>query len=214
MNALQLAQTRYTCKAYRPDHKLCDTVRQRLLDSLVLTPSSVNIQPWRFFVARDDNAKRTIAQAMMGHHAHNIPKVLGADTVVVMACRHIDDSHITAVMDCEEQAGRFADSQAKIARTQFCLEHINALDKEQKQVWLHHQIYLALGQLLTLAQLEGVNATPIEGFDKVALDTILDLPKQACHSVVIVALGVASESDFNAQLPKARLASTQVLHYL
>lgn len=214
MNSLTLMQNRYTCKAYNAEKKLSDEVRQRLIDSLVMTPSSVNIQPWQFLLARDDTAKQKLTAAMTGHHAHNIPKVINADTVIVMACKQIDDEHIKAVMDCEERAGRFASPEAKQTRLAFCLTHINALDEAQKQAWLIHQLYIALGQLLVLAELEGVNATPIEGFEASLLDEILELPKQNCQSVLMVALGVASDDDFNAKLPKARFDSDQVLCYL
>lgn len=81
-------------------------------------------------------------------------------------------------------------------------------------MWLQHQLYIALGQLLALAQLEGVHATPIEGFDKAVLNEVLDLKKLGCHSLLVVALGVASEDDFNAKLPKARFDNAQILTYL
>lgn len=214
MNALDVSQNRYTCKAYNPNARLDDDVRQRLLDSLRLTPSSVNIQPWQFLVARDESAKSKITKAMTGDHAHNVPKVMNADTVIVMAYKDIDDAHIKAVMDCEAAAGRFANEDAKNTRTQFCLTHINALNADEKTVWLQHQLYIALGQLLALAQLEGVHATPIEGFDKAVLNEVLDLKKLGCHSLLVVALGVASEDDFNAKLPKARFDNAQILTYL
>ena len=60
----------------------------------------------------------------------------------------------------------------------------------------------------------GVDATPMEGFDAVALDAELGLRERGFTSVVLVALGHRSEKDFNAALPKSRLPAEQVISVL
>ncbi|WP_407651635.1 nitroreductase family protein [Acinetobacter sedimenti] len=61
---------------------------------------------------------------------------------------------------------------------------------------------------------QGVDATPIVGFDNVLLDEILGLSALGLRSVVIVALGYRSTEDFNADLPKARLSKDAVIRFL
>lgn len=215
MNAVQLASTRYTCKAYDGSKTIDNQVLERLIDSLVLTPSAVNIQPWRFLVITNPAIKETITQSMTQSNAHNAPKVKNAHAVIVFGRLDVDEAHVNQVMQSESQAGRFANDDIKTARTQYCLEYLNALDSDSKTAWLNCQLYIALGQLLTLARLEGVDATPIEGFDKAVLDKVLNLPSEyGVHSVVMVALGVAGDDDFNAKLPKARLDKAQVVKVL
>ena len=76
---------------------------------------------------------------------------------------------------------------------------------------LYTSAYLALGTLLLGAAAKGIDATPMEGIDRQALDEELGLAAQGLSSVVAVALGYRSDSDFNAALPKSRLPAERVL---
>jgi nitroreductase len=51
------------------------------------------------------------------------------------------------------------------------------------------QAYIALGTALVAAAFEGVDATPMEGFDPAAVDQILSLKERNLRSVVILPLG-------------------------
>ncbi len=77
-----------------------------------------------------------------------------------------------------------------------------------------NQVYLALGALLMAAGTLGVDATPMEGFDARVLDAELGLRERGLTSVVLVSLGYRSAHDFNATLPKSRLAREQVFTFL
>jgi nitroreductase/dihydropteridine reductase len=57
----------------------------------------------------------------------------------------------------------------------------------------------------------GIDACPMEGFDAAALDLELGLAEQGLQSVVLLALGYSSAEDFNAKLPKSRLAADEVM---
>ena len=82
------------------------------------------------------------------------------------------------------------------------------------QPWVDNQIHIALGSALISASAEGVDATPIGGFDNVLLDEVLGLSALGLRSVVIMALGYRSTEDFNADLPKARLSKEAVIRFI
>lgn len=71
---------------------------------------------------------------------------------------------------------------------------------------MENQTYIALGQLLFAACLEHIDATPMEGFDRNIINQEFGLAEKGLKASVIVALGYRSENDFNAKLPKSRLA--------
>ncbi len=52
MDLLNVAQTRYTTKAYDASRTIPAEQFERLLEILRLAPSSINIQPWHFFYCR------------------------------------------------------------------------------------------------------------------------------------------------------------------
>ncbi len=76
------------------------------------------------------------------------------------------------------------------------------------------QVYLALGGLLLGAAMLGIDATPMEGFDSRELDLALGLREKGLTSVVLVSLGVKSDKDFNASLPKSRLPRDEIFTFI
>ncbi len=77
MDLLKITQTRYTTKAYDPSKKIPAEQFERLLEILRLAPSSINIQPWHFFIADHEAAKQRIAKALVGTYAYNAPQSSG-----------------------------------------------------------------------------------------------------------------------------------------
>lgn len=215
MNSLTLAQQRYTCKSYDANKKIPDDILNRLLEVLRLTPSSINIQAWQFLVARSDEAKAKITQAMPTIHQHNIAKIQNCDTVIIFCAKnHLDDSHLELILQSEDKAGRFATAELKQKRFELCSNNLAEKRQHGLDTWLNEQLHIALGSLLFASQLEGVDSTAIGGFDNALLDEALDLNAQGLRSVVMLALGYASDDDFNRALPKARLDAEHVIHYL
>ena len=67
------------------------------------------------------------------------------------------------------------------------------------------QAYIGLGVALVAAAAEGVDSTPMEGFDPAAVDQILGLKERNLRSVVILPLGYRQpEGDWLVNLKKVR----------
>jgi nitroreductase / dihydropteridine reductase len=67
------------------------------------------------------------------------------------------------------------------------------------------QAYIGFGMSVAAAAFEGVDATPMEGFDADKLDAILGLRDKGLRSVTILPLGYrAAEGDWLAPLKKVR----------
>ncbi len=90
---------------------------------------------------------------------------------------------------------------------------INGFESDEvKQAWAARQAYIALGFALSAAAIEGVDASPMEGFEPTALDNVLGLAEQGLNSVVIAALGYRdTEKDKYAALPKVRRPRPQLI---
>ena len=213
MNIANIAQTRYTTKAFDPNKKISDDKLAQLLEVLRNAPSSINSQPWHYIVASTAEGKAEVAKGAQGTYVYNAPKILNASHVVVLCGRNdFDDAHIANILDNEDKAGRFATPEAKAtqnnSRTYYA--NLHRVEKQDAREWMDKQIYIALGMLLLSAGVLEVDACPIEGFDPAALDEALGLKAKGLHSVVLVALGYRSGEDFNAKLPKSRLPAASV----
>ena len=215
MDALTIAQNRYTSKAYDASKKIPQDTLNNFLEILRLTPSSINIQPWQFIVAQSDQAKQNISHAMPDHFAYNIPKVLHASEVIIFTAKtDIDQHHLDAIIEAEDQAGRFRTPESKQAQKETRTRYIELYKTKDIHRWVDNQIHIALGSALYAAKSLGIDATAIGGFDLTLLDQHLNLTAQGLRSVVLLSLGYHSTEDFNADLPKARLtrdAVTQII---
>ena len=217
MNIADIATHRYTTKAFDREQSISDPLMAQLQTLLRFAPSSVNSQPWHFVIAASDEGKARIARAAHGPYAGNEPKILNASHVVALCARtELDDAHIRRVLAQEEKDGRFDSPEAKAA-VQRGRDFYLALHREQlhdTQQWMEKQVYIALGMLLLGAGAMGIDACPIEGFDRPVLDEVLGLTERGLSAVVLAALGYRGEDDFNAALPKSRLPEEEIFTVL
>jgi len=215
MDIARIATTRRTCKAFDPTRGIPAGQVEQLLTLLRYAPSSVNSQPWHFFVAASDAARQRIVTAMkQGPYAANEPKVLNASHVIALCARTaLDDAYLETLLEQEARDGRFPapENREMQSRGRGYYVGLHRADAQDMQAWLERQVYLALGTLLLGAATLEIDATPIEGFDRALLDAELDLPPRGLRSVVLVALGYRSDEDFNARLPKSRLPAESVI---
>jgi nitroreductase len=76
---------------------------------------------------------------------------------------------------------------------------------EENYQWAARQAYIALGTGLVAAASEGVDATPMEGFNPAGLDELLGLKEKGLRSVLLMPLGYRDvEKDNLASAKKVR----------
>lgn len=207
MDILEVAQTRYTTKAYDSDKVIAEADFLKLLEVLRLTPSSVNIQPWHVYIAQTPVAKHRVALSMGGMYESNATKVLNASHTLILCTRtDVTEDHLAQLLEQEDRSGRFKSTEAKQAQAKGRSGYVNLYRNELQNLdqWLENQTFIALGQLLLAAGAEGIDATPIGGFDEKVISDEFELEKQGLRPSVVVTLGYRSEADSNATLPKAR----------
>lgn len=201
MDLLNISKSRYTTKAYDPNRKIPHEQFTRLLEILRLTPSSINIQPWHFFIAENTNAKERIAKALVGKYAYNAPKVLDSSHTILFCTKaDISEQHLENLLHQDDLHGRFDDA-AKQGQKDSRSGYVNYYRNEKGDVqrWAENQTFIALGQILLVAGIEKIDATPIGGFDE---------------SIISEELGYRSDADFNAKLPKSRLSKEDIFTQL
>ena len=217
MDTLVTAKTRYATKAYDAEKKLSQAQFNKLLEVLRFSPSSVNIQPWHFLIAETDEAKQRIALALTGNYAYNAPKVLDSSHTLVFCTRtDISSEYLEQLLQQDDISGRFKDDTAKQGQRHTRQSYVDFYRNDLKNLpsWMENQTYIALGQFLFAAGLEGIDATPMEGFDRDVLNQEFALTEKGLKASIIVSLGYHSETDFNAQLPKSRLTNDVIFTHL
>lgn len=200
---------RYATKKFDPTKKISDQDWKALEETLLLSPSSFGLQPWKFIVINDPALRAKLRPV-----SWNQPQIVDASHMVVMAIkknlskndveRHINNlsklrgTPQAALDDYQNRILKFLDQPA----SQF---DVNA--------WATHQVYIALGMFLKTAALMGIDACPMEGLEPLEYDKILGLTETGCHTVVVATAGYRAADDTFAALKKVRFKIEEVIEY-
>jgi nitroreductase / dihydropteridine reductase len=71
-------------------------------------------------------------------------------------------------------------------------------------VWATNQAYLALGTLLTVCAIEGIDSCPMEGFEPSSYDKLLGLDEMNLESVLVLPVGYRAADDMFSEFKKVR----------
>jgi nitroreductase len=198
---------RYATKRFDPAKKISDEVWNALEQSLVLAPSSIGLQPWKFFVVTDSAVKVQLMAA-----SYRQPQVADCSHFLALSARRdIDAQHV------ERHIGRMAEVTGVTTESlaKFRTMTMRNLDKARAagtlDVWQEHQIYIALGQFMASAALVGVDTCPMEGIEPEKYDEILGLAGSNYSTVVACAAGYRLPDDKYANIKKVRFKAEDVI---
>lgn len=200
---------RYATKQFDASRKIPAETWDALEQSLVLTPSSFGLQPWKFLVVENPATR-----AKLLPDSWNQPQVTDASHFVVMTARTD-----LSPADIDAWISRMAEVQNKGPEDVAPLKGMIAgfaerMSEEDRREWNVRQVYIALGQLMTAAAVLGIDACPMEGISAAAYDRILGLEGSGYATVVACALGYRAASDKYATTPKARFERSRVIQHV
>lgn len=214
MDIIEILRSRYSTKKFDPTKKISEEDMNKVKAILQLAPSSTNIQPWRFIIASSEAGKKKIAESTKGIYAFNEGKVLDASAVVVFSVKSdLTKEYLDQVIGQEDYDGRYSDQEVKnkVYGGREMFANMHQYDYKDLQHWFEKQVYLNLGNFLLAVAHLGIDAVPMEGFDKKKIDENFKLREEGFTSSIIVAIGYRSETDFNAKVPKSRLQFETIL---
>jgi len=198
---------RYATKQFDSIRKISPEDWSALEESLVLTPSSFGLQPWKFVIVKDPAVREKLVPVSWGQR-----QVADASHFVVLAIkRDLSQDDIDTYLDrIAEVRGVSRDSLASY-RGMMVGSLIQGMDSDARDHWATRQAYIALGTLLNSAALLGIDACPMEGFERSQYDEILGLKGRGLGAVVACALGYRASTDKYAALKKVRFPREELL---
>jgi nitroreductase len=206
---LQALRWRYATKRFDPTRKIPVKTWDVLEESLVLTPSSFGLQPWRFLLINDPSVRSKLMA-----ESWNQPQVRDASHYLVLTAR----TDLTS-SDVETWINRMAEVQdgdpASLAALKGVIEGFALpMSQEARHEWNVRQVYIALGQLMASAAALGIDTCPMEGISTSGYDHVLGLIGSGYATSVACALGYRSEEDKYSSVPKARYERSQVIKHI
>jgi nitroreductase/dihydropteridine reductase len=199
MELLDKLNWRYAAKAMN-GKKVDEDKIERILEAARLAPTSSGLQPFEIFVIKNQEIKEKI-------------KPVAWNQSVITDCSHLlvfaawdtyTKDRINYMFDLTNDIRGFKNEGWEKYR-QMLLVSYPQKDAEENFNHAAKQAYIAFSQAITAAAYEGVDTTPIEGFDPAAVDKILGLREKGLRSAVLLPIGYRKEdADWLVNLVKVR----------
>ena len=200
---------RTAVKKFDPRRAIAPEDWATLESSLILSPSSFGLQPWKFFIVSDPAVRQKLRPA-----AHDQAQIVDCDKLVVLAYRkNLNADYVRKHIDRIAEV-RKAPLEKLEPFKQKMVGFVNSLPPAYLEVWAARQVYIALGTLLTVAASLGIDACPMEGFEPEKFNQILGLNDQGFSAVALCAVGFRAHDDPYAAMPKVRFPAEEVIAHI
>jgi nitroreductase len=209
MELLEKLKWRYAAKAMNgkkvPQEKI-----DRIIEAISLAPTSSGLQPFEVIVITNQELKEKI-------------KPISWNQSVITDCSHLfvfaawdtyTADRINKMFDLVNTVRGFKNEGWETYR-QMLLNSYPQKDAEENFNHAAKQAYIAFSQAISAAAFEGLDCTPLEGFDPDALDKILDLKAKGLKSCVMLPVGYRDpENDWLVNLKKVRKSKEDLVTFL
>ena len=207
---LEALNWRYATKKFDPARKIPAEVWNALEQSLVLSPSSFGLQPWKFLVVQNPELRKKLSAVSWGQ-----TQPIDCSHFVVFLGRKglgVEDTDRYLNRSVELRGGSVESLKGYRDVIVASLEKARAggyLD-----VWQSRQVYIALGEFMTAAALLGVDTCPMEGLDAGKYDEILGIDTGKWGTLCACPAGYRAADDKYATAKKVRYATSELVSYL
>jgi nitroreductase / dihydropteridine reductase len=200
VDLLQTLNWRYATKKMDPNLRVAQEKVDRIVEAARLAPTSSGLQPFEVVVITNPDVRAQIRPI-----AWNQSPVTDCSHLLVFAAWDTYTAErINMMYDLMEKERNFTNDGLKAYR-KLLLDRYPARSAEENFQHAAKQAYIAFGIAIVAAAMEGVDSTPMEGFDPAALDRILNLPARGLRSVLMLPLGYRdAANDWLVNLKKVR----------
>lgn len=209
MGIIDSLQWRYATKKYL-DKVVSNSDLNTILDSILLSPTSLGLQAFEIEVLDKNSAKRQL----LSPACHNQPQILDASHIILFnAWKSVELS------DIEQYMQRISATQGTPTENlegfkNNIIRFTGNLSDSELFAWSSMQTYIALGIAMATAAELRIDTTPMEGFNRQAVDAIINANNEKLSCSVIMAVGYRNtEIDILANLAKVRKSRTEMIKF-
>ena len=199
MNIIERLEWRYATKKFDSTKILSKEKQNILKQAFNLTALSFGLQTIKLLVIEDTAIREHLVE-----HAYGQRQVVEASHLLVL-CIHetISDRDVDAHFN-NVNAIRSTPETILAPYRQDLKVTLQKMSQTERQEWAIRQTYIALGNLMTVCAVEGIDSCPMEGFDAAKFDSILNLKEMNLKSVLLLPVGYRDASDMFAGFKKVR----------
>lgn len=207
---------RHACKEFDPGRKVSDSDFELIMEAGRLSPSSFGIEPWQFLVLQNMRVRERL-----------VPVTWGARRSLTTASHYVlilartkagllpESEYIQGMLrEVHRMPADIADRVTETYRN-FLVNDFKLIDNERAMFdWACKQAYIALGNMMTVAALVGVDSCPIEGYDQDEVERILREEGVLAEDELGLACMVAFGYRVKEPRPKSRQSAERVVQWV
>lgn len=180
-----------------------------VFESLRLTPSSMGLQAWKFINVENQEIREKLVSA-----SWNQEQVKDASHLLVFARPLLlNQEDVDKYVNHLAKERKMEDGKRDSFRN-MVNNYLKTLDENQLGIWLDKQLYIALGNLMTVCAIEGIDTCPMEGFQPAEYDKILGLKEKGLTAVLVCPIGYRADDDQYRTQPKVRFSNEDVFLHI
>jgi len=192
-----ILEERYATKVF-DGRKIDEGKIEQIKEMIRLSPSAINIQPWKIKIISDEKLKEELSPATM-------------EQPQIKSCSHL--LVFCADKDLEKNADRVLQDvkalgvpEENVKQLEFVLNtFLTNFPGEAAVCEAQHNVFIAAITAIYAAKSLGIDSCPMQGFDPVAYSKILDIPENLVPTL-IVPLGYPADKP----MPKSRLPKEEI----
>ena len=197
---------RYAVKKFDSTRKIPQKDWNLLKESLRLCPSSYGLQPWKFIVVENQDLRVKLREV-----SWNQSQVTDCSHFLVMLYKEkVDRNFIRSNMEKISKVRSIPIESLAGFEKAITSDLIDGPRSQTIETWAQRQVYIAMGFLLETASLIGIDATPMEGLDPIAYDSLLNIKETGWKTVAAVALGYRHGEDPFLNNIKVRFEESEI----
>ena len=206
MDIVNKLHWRYATKSFDVSKSLDDNKLNILKEAFNLTATSYGLQPIKLVVIKNKQLQNELIP-----HSMNQKQIAEASHVLVFCIQtNIDEDFVLEYFNRVHEIRQTPKSILKPFQD-FLISDFEKKPQAIIEEWCTNQAYLAMGNLLTVCALEGIDSCPMEGFDPEKYDEILNLKKHGLKSVLLLPVGYRAQDDMFADFKKVRKPLSNII---
>ncbi|WP_178984204.1 NAD(P)H-dependent oxidoreductase [Winogradskyella helgolandensis] len=199
MSIIEQLKWRYATKKFDATKTLSKEKLDTLKEAFNLTALSYGLQTLKLVIVEDKIARERLVEVAYGQR-----QVVDASHLLVLCIQtEIDSKDVNNHFETIKAIRNTPDAILEPFKEQM-KSTIEGMQTDKRVGWATQQAYIALGNLMTVCAVEGIDSCPMEGFIPKALDKKLELEKHGLSSVLLLPVGYRADDDMFADFKKVR----------
>ena len=197
----EVIHARKSVRKFDSDYQIAPEVIEEMLQEATLAPSSSNLQPWRFIVIQDDEAKKKIKEFSFNQEQMETSSAIIAVVGDTEMYHNIDEIYLSNL-----KAGNI--DEVNVQRQ---IDNAKALypnaPADARLTIAAFDAGLVSMQFMLIAKAKGYDTVPMGGFDKAQFAKEFNLEDRYAP-LVLIALGKAAAPAYGStRLPLEKITS-------